>query len=86
MTNALAARLLGILEGTEKLNYLTDRLGDEIAQLRGKRASFALVGQSVRSESVWLTKELPALRGNPAVTKITIIDPATLVEKVIFQR
>jgi hypothetical protein len=46
----------------------------------------AVVGQSVRSESVWLTKELPALRSNPAVTKITIIDPATLVEKVIFQR
>ncbi len=30
-----------ILEGTEKLNYLTGRLGDEIAQLRGKRPSFA---------------------------------------------
>jgi type VI secretion system protein ImpK len=30
-----------ILEGTEKLNYLTGRLGDEIAQLRGKRAAFA---------------------------------------------
>ena len=30
-----------ILEGTEKLNYLTGRLGDEIAQLRGKRAGFA---------------------------------------------
>jgi type VI secretion system protein ImpK len=41
MTNALAARLLGILEGSEKLNYLTGRLGDEITQLRGKRASFA---------------------------------------------
>jgi type VI secretion system protein ImpK len=41
MTNALAARLLGILEGSEKLNYLTGRLGGEVAQLRGKRASFA---------------------------------------------
>jgi type VI secretion system protein ImpK len=30
-----------ILEGSEKLNYLTGRLGDEIAQLRGKRPSFA---------------------------------------------
>ncbi len=30
-----------ILEGSEKLNYLTGRLGDEIAQLRGKRAAFA---------------------------------------------
>ena len=30
-----------ILEGSEKLNYLTGRLGDEIAQLRGARPSFA---------------------------------------------
>jgi type VI secretion system protein ImpK len=30
-----------VLEGSEKLNYLTSRLGDEIAQLRGKRAGFA---------------------------------------------
>ena len=30
-----------ILEGSEKLNYLTGRLGDEIAQLRGQRAAFA---------------------------------------------
>ena len=30
-----------VLEGSEKLNYLTGRLGDEIAQLRGKRAVFA---------------------------------------------
>ena len=30
-----------VLEGSEKLNYLTARLGDEIAQLRGKRAVFA---------------------------------------------
>lgn len=30
-----------ILEGSEKLNYLTGRLGDDIAALRGKRAVFA---------------------------------------------
>lgn len=30
-----------LLEGTEKLNYLTARLGDEIAHLKGQRASFA---------------------------------------------
>lgn len=29
------------LEGSEKLNYLTGRLGDEIAHIKGKRASFA---------------------------------------------
>lgn len=30
-----------VLEGPEKLNYLTGRLGDEIAHIKGKRASFA---------------------------------------------
>ncbi|MBX3618825.1 MAG: type IVB secretion system protein IcmH/DotU [Rhizobacter sp.] len=30
-----------ILEGSEKLNYLTARLGDEIAHLKGSRAAFA---------------------------------------------
>ncbi|PPE70398.1 DotU family type IV/VI secretion system protein [Caldimonas thermodepolymerans] len=30
-----------LLEGTEKLNYLTARLGDEIAHLKGRRAAFA---------------------------------------------
>jgi type VI secretion system protein ImpK len=30
-----------LLEGTEKLNYLTVRLGDEIAHLRGSRVGFA---------------------------------------------
>ena len=41
MTCAFAGATARILEGTEKLNYLTGRLGDEIAQLRGKRPSFA---------------------------------------------
>ena len=30
-----------IIEGTEKLNYLTARLGDEIASMKGKRGGFA---------------------------------------------
>jgi type VI secretion system protein ImpK len=30
-----------IIEGSEKLNYLTARLGDEIAHLKGSRAAFA---------------------------------------------
>jgi type VI secretion system protein ImpK len=30
-----------VLEGSEKLNFLTARVGDEIAHLRGKRAAFA---------------------------------------------
>ncbi|CAH0354581.1 type IVB secretion system protein IcmH/DotU [Aquabacterium sp. CECT 9606] len=30
-----------LIEGTEKLGYLTARLGDEISRLKGKRAAFA---------------------------------------------
>jgi len=30
-----------VLEGSEKLNYLTARLGDEIAHIKGKRGGFA---------------------------------------------
>jgi type VI secretion system protein ImpK len=30
-----------IMEGAEKLNYLTSRLGDEIAHMKGKRGGFA---------------------------------------------
>jgi type VI secretion system protein ImpK len=30
-----------LIEGSEKLNYLTARLGDEIAHLKGSRATFA---------------------------------------------
>lgn len=30
-----------LIEGTEKLGYLTSRLGDEIARLKGRRAGFA---------------------------------------------
>ena len=30
-----------IIEGSEKLKYLTSRLGDEIASMKGKRGGFA---------------------------------------------
>ena len=30
-----------VIEGSEKLNFLTARVGDEIAHMRGKRAAFA---------------------------------------------
>lgn len=45
-----------------------------------------VIGQNVRDKSIWLAKELPALKANPAVTKITTIDPVTLKELVIFKR
>jgi hypothetical protein len=46
----------------------------------------AVVGESTRPNSVWESVELPALMNNPNVTKITIIDPKTGAETVIYQR
>lgn len=46
----------------------------------------AVIGQSLRAGNVWETAELPALMRNPRVDKIITIDPATGVQKLIFQR
>lgn len=45
-----------------------------------------VLGQQLRPGNVWETKELPILLSNKKVTKITSIDPETLIEKVIFIR
>jgi hypothetical protein len=46
----------------------------------------AVLGENVRANSIWLRDELPALKRNLNVTKITAIDPKTLVETVIYSR
>lgn len=46
----------------------------------------AVVGSELRSGSIWENIELPRLKANPDVTKITIIDPKTQVETIIFKR
>ncbi len=60
-----------ILEGSEKLSYLTARLGDEIAHLKGQRATFAphwsapdRVAHALRSEvPLWVLASVFALVG-----------------------
>ena len=46
----------------------------------------AVIGTKLREGSMWETTELPRLKANPDVTKITIIDPKTEEEKIIFER
>ena len=46
----------------------------------------AIVGSNVNPKGIWNTFELPALKANPNVTKIILIDPETLVETIIFTR
>ena len=46
----------------------------------------AVIGTKLRDGNIWENVELPRLRNNPNVTKITIIDPKTGAEKIIFER
>lgn len=46
----------------------------------------AVIGEQLRLGNIWETVELPRLKANLAVTKITIIDPESLFETVIFIR
>ena len=60
-----------LIEGSEKLNYLTARLGDEIAHLKGARATFAphwappdLVTNRLKNEvPLWVIGSVFALLG-----------------------
>lgn len=60
-----------MLEGTEKLSYLTARLGDEIAHLRGRRVGFAphwaapdRVAHALKSQApLWAVGSVLALVG-----------------------
>lgn len=46
----------------------------------------AVVGKSVRKDNIWESFELPALKKNYNVKKITIIDPKTKKETIILKR
>ena len=46
----------------------------------------AVIGAELREGNICENVELPCLKNNPNVTKITTIDPKTGVEKIIFER
>ncbi len=55
--------------------------------VRDKAAPWgAVIGKIIRTGNIWETIELPRLKQNPNVTKITIIDSETMLETVIFAR
>ncbi len=46
----------------------------------------AVIGSSLREGNIWQNVELPRLKNNPNVTKITTIDPKTAIETIIYER
>jgi len=46
----------------------------------------AIIGSKINPDGVWNSIELPILKENQNVSKIIVIDPETLVEKIIFMR
>ncbi|MDR6969176.1 hypothetical protein J2X31_003203 [Flavobacterium arsenatis] len=70
-------------------NINTVKIWEEISKTYANQVSGeirAVIGKSLRKGNIWENKELPALKNNLNVTKITTIDPKTKQEKIIFKR
>ncbi len=48
--------------------------------------AYVVMGQELRDGNVWETKELPALKDNPAVDRIVKIDAVTREHSVLWER
>ncbi len=46
----------------------------------------AVIGKELREGNIWENVELPRLKSNPKVTKITTIDPKTGLENILFNK
>ncbi len=46
----------------------------------------AVVGENLREGNIWENFELPALKANPNVKKIILVDPKTKTEKLIYKK
>ncbi|MCH5268105.1 MAG: hypothetical protein J1E62_07150 [Lachnospiraceae bacterium] len=63
--------------GNWYLNHMQNKFREKV---------YAIIGKELRRGNIWEVRELPRLKANDNVTKITTIDPKTGVEEVIFQR
>ena len=70
-------------------NPAITKIWEEVSAIYAEQVSGevrAVIGKKIRTGNIWETIELPRLKQNPNVTKITIIDPETMLETVIFAR
>ena len=61
----------------------------DISRAYAEQASgevWGVIGQDLRANNIWENLEYVTLLANPEVTKITLIDPWTLEEKVLLER
>ena len=61
----------------------------DISRAYAEQASgevWGVIGQDLRANNIWENLEYVTLLANPEVTKITLIDPWTLEEKVLLDR
>ncbi len=84
LENVLAANGVMMPDWSENPNAWIKASMEYTKQASG--VVWAVIGEQVRPQSVWLTKELPMLKDNVNVTRIIVIDPQTLEETIIFIR
>ena len=71
---------------TELTRREADLIWDQLSRRYAKEASgeVTLVAHDVIVPSVFLQRDLPALRDNPNVTALRIVDPVTKQEQVLY--
>ncbi|WKS95937.1 hypothetical protein [Riemerella columbina] len=70
-------------------NPVTVKIWEDVSALYATQVSGevrAVLGKNLRPGNIWETVELPRLKQNPNVTKITTIDPETMKETIIFKK
>ena len=78
-----------IMPTWDQNNQASIKAWEDISSEYGTCASgtvTGVIGKNLRPGNIWENRELPALKNNPNITKIVIIDPKTKISTAIFQR